>query len=503
MIPNLTHKTTSFMDIYITCLRYLILMTISWQCVADSSLINRGNGAEPDSLNPHRAQGLNSHHILLDVYEGLFTYDINGEPVLGVAEHVEVSENGLNWEITLKDQARWSDGEPVVAADFIHAWQQAVAPETASAYAFLFDNLRHQGTLQVSSASPKKITIQLNRADPGFAAKLVLPVFAPSARHRSEGAVYNGAYLIAEHLPHERLELHKNPHFHAAQSVQVGRVNYVVTENQNSELLKFRAAELDITETIPDSQLDWLRAHYPEALRIAPYNGSFFLGLNLADKHLKDIALRKALNAAIDRDILVEKVLKSGQKPAFGLIPSEDNTGNGFDPVKARHYLAQSNFNTQSDRLQLLYNNSNNQKKTALAVAAMWRQFLGVKTQLKNQEWKVFIKTRQGPNKQVFRGGWIADYNDPLNYLQLFESTSRFNYYHFNNKAYDRLVEQIRTTTAADKRKPLIQQAEAVLQSEYPMIPLYFYVSRHLVNPDLKGYVDNLSDQHLSRYLHF
>ena len=481
----------------------LVILLVSGQVYADEPTVNRGNGAEPDSLNPHLAQGLNSHNILLDVYEGLFTYDINGEPVLGAAENYAVSSDGLHWQFTLKDTARWSDGVPVLAIDFIHAWQQAVAPATASPYAFLFDNMRQQGRLQVTSSSPKTLSIQLNRVDPSLAAKLVLPVFAPSVAHRTDKPVYNGAYYVVEHLPHEQIELRKNPFFHAAHKVQIATVNYVVTENQNSELLKFRAGELDMTETIPDSQLDWLRTNLSEALRIAPYNGSFFLGLNLADNHLQDIDLRQALNAAIDRDILVDKVLKSGQQPAAGLIPGAMNTGNDFNLDKAKHHLTQSGFNPQTDRLQLLYNNSNNQKKTALAVAAMWRQFLGVRTQLKNQEWKVFIKTRQGTDKQIFRGGWIADYNDPLNYLQLFESTSRFNYYGFNSAEYDQLVAQIRTTANPEKRMRLIQQAEVVLQAELPLIPLYFYVSRHLVNPQLKGYRDNLGDKHLSRYLYF
>jgi len=484
-------------------IRYLFFMLLSWQALADNLPVNRGNGAEPDSLNPHLAQGLNSHNILLDVYEGLFTYDEDGQSVVGVIDSYQVSEDGLSWQFTLKDTARWSDGEPVIADDFIYAWQKAVAATTAAPYAFLLDNMRQDDQLQVNSRSAKRLNIQLNQADPALPAKLALPVFMPSAAHRTDLSVYNGAYSITEHQPHERIVLRKNPYFHAEKTVQIEHINYVVTENQNSELLKFRAGELDITETIPDSQLDWLREHYPNALRIAPYNGSFFLGLNLADKYLQDIYLRKALNAAIDRDILVNKVLKSGQKPAAGLVPIPTHINNAFDLAKAKQYLAQSHFNPQSDRLELLYNNSNNQKKTALAVAAMWRQFLGVKTQLRNQEWKVFIKTRQGPDKQIFRGGWIADYNDPLNYLQLFESDSRFNYYRFNNSDYDQLLQQIRRTANADKRMTLIKQADLILQSELPLIPLYFYVSRHLLNPKLKGYRDNLADKHLSRYLYF
>ncbi|KAA3640533.1 MAG: peptide ABC transporter substrate-binding protein [Proteobacteria bacterium] len=480
----------------------LLITMLSYSCIAKQTL-NRGNGAEPDSLHPHVAQGLNSHNILNDVYEGLFTYSPSGHAVPGVAQQHQISDDGLTWDITLKDDARWSDGEQVVAKDFMQAWQHAVAATSAAPYAFLLTNMRQQGRLMVSSNNPKHLRIILKQADPALADKLVLPVFAPLPSHVVDKKLYNGAYVIAEHRPHEWLLLQKNPHYHDAQTVQIQTIKYLVTENQNSELLKYRAGELDITETIPDSQMDWLRQNFPTALRIAPYNGSFFLGLNLSDKQLQDSNLRKALNAAIDRDILVNKVLKSGQKPAAGLIPMQSNEYNAFDLEKARQYLAQSHFNPDSDRLQLLYNNSNNQKKTALAVAAMWRQFLGIKVQLRNQEWKVFIKTRQGPNKQVFRAGWIADYNDPLNYLQLFQSQSRFNYYGFNQPKYDQIIDQLAGTMDGHQRQQLIKQAEDLLKTERPFIPLYFYVSRHLVNPALKGYSDNLADKHLSRYLYF
>lgn len=486
-----------------THLLILVFSLIVSVATAETNTLNRGNGAEPDSLRPHLAQGLNSHNILHDIYEGLFTYDETGQAVPGAVARYEISDDGLTWDFYLKDNASWSDGEPLTASDFIFAWQKAVSPDTAAPYAFLFANMQRDGQLRISSNQASHLRIQLNQIDSALADKLLLPVFAPLPKHQPDEPVYNGAYVLSEHRPHEWIALYKNRHYHSRETVRIPVIRYIVTENQNSELLKFRAGELDITETVPDTQLDWLRKHYPKALRVAPYNGSFFLGLNLADKHLQDKNLRTALYWAIDRDILVDKVLKSGQKPAAGLIPTRNNERNAFDLDKAREYLAKSDFKVDSERLDLLYNNSNNQKKTALAVAAMWRQNLGIKTRLHNQEWKVFIKTRQGPNKQVFRGGWIADYKDPLNYLQLFESDSRFNYYQFNDADYDQLVQQIRATSDKNNRNDLIKQAESILQSELPLIPLYFYVSRHLVKPNLKGYSDNLADKHLSRYLRF
>jgi ABC-type oligopeptide transport system, periplasmic component len=367
---------------FLLCVSLITIAMFSSLCTADDTL-RRGNGAEPDSLNPHVAQGLNSHNILNDLYEGLFTYGVSGQAIPGVADRYQISKDGLRWDFYLNPDAKWSDGEPVTAEDFIQGWNKAIAASSAAPYAFLFEPMQSEESLRVSSQHKHHLRIQLNHTDPSLPDKLLLPVFAPIPTHDPDYLVYNGAYMLTEHRPHEWIKIEKNPYFHSAKDINIKTIYYDVTENQNSELLKFRAGELDITETIPDSQLDWLRANYPKALRIAPYNGSFYLGLNLADSYLKDIHLRQALHWSIDRDILVDKVLKSGQKPASGLIPIPDQATNAFNLVKAKQYLAQSGFNPDSDRLELLYNNSHNQKKTALAVAAMWRQFLGIKTRLK------------------------------------------------------------------------------------------------------------------------
>ena len=476
----------------------------AWASADQPISINRGNGAEPDSLNIHQAQGLNSQNILMDMYEGLMTFDAMGKPQYGVAVKHQVNNDFTRWTFDLNPLAKWSDGTPVTANDFIQAWQTAISPTTAAPYRQLFDNLLVDGELQVSSEHKHQITLTLKQPDIGFLNKLVLPIFYPTPQHNDEFMVTNGAFFLHQWDTQERIILRKNLHFHAADEVHIDQVNYWVTENQNSELLRFRAGELDITETIPDSQIKWLQNNLSNELRISPYYGTFFLGLNLNNKHLKDTNLRQSLNAAIDRNILVEKVLKTGQMAATHIIPPEDefiNSTSGFDLLEAKRLLNKSNFNPQSDKLEILYNNSNNQKKVALAVAAMWRQNLGVKTTLKNQEWKVFVNSRRGENKQVFRSGWIADYHDPLNFLELFHSESHFNFYAFNHNGYDQLIELLRITQQANKQALLIQQAENILAAQLPVIPLYFYVSRHLVKTNVSGFENNVMDRHLSRYL--
>ncbi|WP_154222742.1 peptide ABC transporter substrate-binding protein [Marinicella rhabdoformis] len=463
---------------------------------SDAQTLNRGNGGEPDSLNPHKAQGLNSHHILYDLYEGLFRYGVDGTPVLAMAAAYQVSADGLTWTFDLRPDAKWSNGEPVTSSDFLRGWQQASDPATAAPYGGLFDNLKDKGKLQVTRLSDFSLQVRLNQANPMFSAQLVLPVFMPT--HKQEG-VFNGAYILSDWQLQEKITLSKNLHYADASAVYFNEIVYWVTENQNSELNRFRSGELDITETIPDAKIEWLKQNMPNELRIAPYYGTFFLGLDVRDQWLQNVDLRQALYWSIDRNILVEKVLKSGQKPALSLIPGSKQN-NGLNLIKAKAALSNSGFDVKTNKLTLLYNSSQNQKKVALAVAAMWRQNLGIKTQLKNQEWKVFVSSRKKPGKQVFRGGWVADYHDPMNFLQLFHSASQFNYYGFNSTAYDELLQRLLKAEPAEQHT-LITQAERVLADEAPMIPLYHYVSRHLVRSGIKGFEDNPLDQHLSRYL--
>lgn len=460
-----------------------------------ASMLNRGNGGEPDSLHPHLAQGLNSHNILYDLYEGLYRYDAQGQAVLGAASDVLVSDDGLTWTFTIGPH-RWSNGDAVTADHFLQAWQQASDPITAAPYGQLFDNLRGPDGLQSHINAAGQLVVRLNQANPRFADQLVLPVFMPQ---HPDSQVYNGAYQLVSRQLQEHITLKKNPHHPDAEAIHFEQVRYWVTENQNSELNRFMTGELDITETIPDAKIDALRASHPQALRVSPYFGTFFLGLDLRDRHLSNLALRQALSLAIDRDILVEKVLKSGQTMANGLVPKAGGDS-GLDLKRAQSLLLQSGFDHKTEKLTLLYNSSQNQKKVALAVAAMWRQNLGVQTRLQNQEWKVFVSSRKKAGKQVFRGGWIADYHDPMNFLQLFHSNSHFNYYGFVSSQYDALLNAWPQAGPKAQVK-LLQQAEAILAEQVPMIPLYHYVSRHMVNPEIQGFEDNLLDKHLSRYL--
>lgn len=503
-------------------LKYITLifsLSFTFSSVFAQQTVNRGMGSEPDSLDIHQAEGLNSHNILRDLYEGLMTLDRAGKPVYGVAKSHQV--RGKVWTFQLRKDSKWSDGSSVVADDFVRAWQKAVDPKTASPYAFLMKNILHgeqilqmkltPDNLVIKAIGQHTLEIRLWQKDSAFLEKLTLPLFypLPQTETTNHTLISNGPYRLLKWRIQEKIVLQKNPFYYDNKNTYFDSVIYWNTENQASELKRFRAKELDITESIPDNQLAWIQKNLTEELHISPYLGSFFLGLNMKDSLLKNKNLRKALSLAIDRKILVEKVLKSGQQPAYGIIPPELLTKNSDKPLesyeirakKAKQLLKQSGLNNQNIVIEILYNNSDNQRKVAIAIAAMWRQTLGIRTKLLNQEWKVFVNSRKSHKRQAFRSGWIADYADALSFLELFESKSRFNFYGFNQQNYDNLIKAIRKTESADDKNTLIEQAENILIHDIPVIPLYYYVSRHLVSKLITGFNDNVADRHLSKFL--
>lgn len=499
-----------------------ILLILSINSSAQN-VLNRGNGSEPDSLNIHLAEGLNSHNVLRDLYEGLMTLDVNGKPVYGAA--ISHSVNNNVWTFKLHKGAKWSDGSGVNAQDFVRGWRKAINPKTVAPYAFLMSNIVHAKKIINAKLTPENLVVKalddytlqfrLWQPDSAFLEKLTLPIFFPLPKTivKNHQIISNGAYQLSDWKIQEKIVLSKNPHYYGYNSIYFDTINYWVTEDQSSELKRFRADELDITESIPDSQIKWIKQNLSDELHIAPYLGSFFLGLNVSDKNLSNHKLRQALSLAIDREILTQKVLKTGQQPAYHIVPrslsgsngSKDNSGiinQQGNVEQAKSLLKQSGVSIQDLKIEILYNNSENQRKVAIAIAAMWRQNLGVRAKLLNQEWKVFVQSRKSKKRQAFRSGWIADYADALSFLELFTSESRFNFYRYRNPSFDRVIQNISTTDDLNIKNSLIEQAENILLHDIPVIPLYYYVSRHLVKTQILGYVDNVADRHLSKYLY-
>jgi oligopeptide transport system substrate-binding protein len=489
--------------------------------------IRRGLGPEPDSIHIHQAQGLAAVNLLRDLREGLVTFDEQGELVPGQASGWQALDGGKRYRFTLRSDARWSNGDPVTAEDFIRAWRRAFTPETAAATAGLFKDvvnaneiLRGEAdvtSLGILAVAPDVLDITLTEPAPWILEILAHPVSFPlheTAVDDPRRAPVNGPFLLTDWTPRASIKLTRNPQFHSAKAVRVDTVEYFPIEEPSAELSRYRAGELDITETIPPGRFKWLESNKNEDLRVHPYLGTFWLGLNFHHPALGySTDLRRSLSLAINREILVKTVLGAGELSAWSVVPPGIN---GYEPAmmeqsslsqeqreaEALRLFKASGFgNDEPLLLELRYNTSGIHRRVAVAVAAMWKQVLGVNAELVNEEWKVFINNRSmGVVTQVFRGGWIADYADPSSFLDLFLGDNSLNYTFYQSSDFDLLMKSA-AISSGHSRMELLQQAEAQLMKDMPVIPLYYYVSRHLVRPEITGFSDNIRDVHLSRYL--
>lgn len=494
---------------------------------ADGDTIRRGLGPEPDSLDIHQAQGLSSINLLRDLREGLVTFNAAGEPVPGQAAEWRILDGGLTYRFRIRPGAKWSNGERVLASDFVRAWRRAFDPTNTAATAGLLKDVLNAQKILSGNMKPDQLgiyavqdnllEIRLETPAPWILEILAHPVSYPLHSEDIEDplrAPVNGAYLLADWVPRANVRLQRNPQYHSWSLVKTAFIEYFPIDDPPAELSRYRAGELHISETIPAGRFEWLRENLPADLRISPYLGSFWLGINLKHPTLgQSVNLRRALALAINRDILVEKVLGAGELPAFGFVPPgmagyqpasmpEQQWSQQRREAEAQRLLRESGLvDDEALRIELRYNTSSVHRRMAVAVAAMWKQVLGIHSQLVNEEWKVFVNNRRlGIVTEVFRGGWIADYADPTSFLELFLGDSNLNATFYDRLAYDKLLQEAAVATGND-RMNLLAQAESQLIQDMPAIPLYYYVSRHLVRPEVRGFVDNVRDIHLSRYL--
>lgn len=512
---------------------------------AAPSQLERGNGPEPSTLDAHRCQEVACGNVLRDLYEGLVTEDARGRLVPGMAERWSVSADGRSWTFVLRDNLRWSNGEPIDAGQVVASFRRAFAPATAAPFGELFDALDNAQAVQagklpperlgVSAPDPRSVRFRLNRSA-SLPALLTLPIAFPvylpaveqhGAQHTRPGQlVSNGAYRLAAWTPQANLLLEKNPRFHDAAAVAIERVRFQVTEDAAAELQRFAAGDLHITEVVPPQPLASLRARFGSQLRLSPYLGAFWLGLNVtrppfrsdacATQHCDDraLALRRALSMAIDRDKLTRYVTGLGETPAYGIVPPGIA---GYTPATttwatrpqaqreahARALYRHAGYSSNKPLvIELRYNTSTPHRRLALAVAAMWRQTLGVQVRLRNEEWKVFVQNRkQRTITQVFRGGWIGDLADARNFLAAFGSDGPLNWMGYDSAAYRERLAKADAAKSETAHNAWLRAAEQRLLNNDAAIPLYFYSSKHLVSRRVRGFESNALDRHASRWL--
>lgn len=485
-----------------------------------ANTLQRAIPTDPESLDLHKARSMQAAHVLRDLGEGLVAYSASGELVPGAAERWDVSDDGLTYTFHLRDNARWSNGDALTATHFVAGMERLVNPATAAFYAeFLAD------VAAASAPDERTLVLTLARPTPYLLSLLThpatFPVHPPSlAEHGDSFArpgklVSNGAYRLEAWVPGSIVALRRNEHYWNNAATAIDAVNYHVIVQDNSELNRYRAGELHITSTVPPDSFEQVREAYGEQLKIAQYLGVYYYGYNLTRPPFKDnAALRQALSMAVDREQLATRIIGRGEVPAYSWVPSA--VANYEPPVMsfaslskaereaiARRLYKEAGYGPDKPlRVELRYNTSDSHKKIALAVQSMWREVLGVETTLINEENKVLLENmRAAEVTQVYRSSWIGDYNDAHTFLSVLRGGVPSNMPRYANAEYDDLLARAAAQPDLERRRLYLEEAERVMLADHPAIPLYFYVSKHLVSPRVAGWGDNVLDYHYSQHL--
>jgi len=500
-----------------------------------ANVLNRSLGPEPESLDVHAALSTQAATVLRDLGEGLTGYSASGELVAAAAQRWEISPDGLEYRFWLRPEARWSNGAAVTAEHFVYSFRRLVNPATASPYAPYLGDIENAqsiakgnadvSTLGVAADGKFGLTIRLVRPVPYFLKLLAhnsaYPVFPPSVAKFGSGfarpgnLVSNGAYQLDQWTMGAVITLSRNEHYWNNAQTAIDRVRHFVTPNETAEVNRYRAGELDITESVSAQMFAKLAEERPAELRVAPLLQVYYYGLNLTRPPFKDNPkLRKALSMAIDRETITEKVLGRGELPAYSWVPPGVSN---YQPMTftyakqsavdrhatARRLYAEAGYSDETPlQLEIRFNTSETHKNIALAVQQMWRDVLGVETTLINEEFRVLLANMLAREvTQVFRSSWSGDYDDANSFLAIMASDNPSNLPGFSDENYDSLLARAARQMNPEARRLYLEEAETRLLAAHPLIPIYFYVSKHLVSPRVVGWQDSALDYHYSQHL--
>jgi oligopeptide transport system substrate-binding protein len=497
---------------------------------------HRGNDAEPETLDVHKTSTVGESHVMRDLYEGLVIKNAKGEVIPGVAEKWETSDDGKLFRFTLREGAKWSNGDPVKASDFVFAYRRIMNPETGAKYAnVLYPILNAEKVnkgngkaedLGVKAVDDRTLEVRLERPTPYFIELLThqtgLPVHPASVEKHGKdyvkpgNLVSNGAYMLTEFVPNSHIKVVKNPHFWDAKNVQIEQVMFYPVSDLAAAVRRFQAGELHSTPDVPADQIKSLKERFGNQVVLGPYLGVYALPVNTSKAPLNDVRVRKALSMVIDREFIAEQIWGQTMQPAYSFVPP--GIGNYGEPAmadyksmspidreeKAKALLKEAGFGPglKPLKVEMRYNTTDNNRNTVIAVADQWKA-LGVETSFINTDAKThFAHLRDGGDFDVARYGWIGDYSDPQNFLFLLESDNKgFNYGKWNNPEYDSLMKQAAAETDLKKRADILKKAEAIFMREEPWIPVMHYGTKNLISPKLTGFHQNIAGVYPSRFL--
>jgi oligopeptide transport system substrate-binding protein len=512
---------------------------------AQAVTLNTMNGSEPGSIDPHKASGDWENRILGDYIEGLVAEDASADAIPGQAESWDISEDGLVYTFHLRDGIQWSDGEPVKASDFVFAFQRLFDPATASEYAYLQypikggseiadGTLTDKSQLGVKAIDDKTLEITLEGPTPYFLQALTHYTAYPVPQHvveakgddwtKVENVVGNGPFKIVEWVPGSYIKSVKSDTYYDKDNVKIDEVYYYVQDDLAAAFNRYRAGEYDILTDLPFDQQQLVKDTMPGEGHFAPFAGLHYYVINQEKPPFDNVEVRKALSIAVNREIIGPDIWGSGEPPAYGWVPPGTANYEGVEEyapdyadtpygdrvAEAKAIMEGLGYNAANPlKVQIRYNTNDNHQRLAVAISAMWQE-IGVQTELFNAETPVHYDALRAGDFQVGRAGWLLDYSDPSNTLELLKTGTKQadgtinwgnNYGRYSNPEFDRLLDEAAAEADLAKRAALLGQAEKLAMDEFGAIPLAYYLAANVVKPNVQGFVDNPKDIHRTRWL--
>ena len=504
----------------------------------DEQILHFGLGSEPQYLDPHLANSVSAHNVIIALIEGLVSEDPKTlKPVPGVAEKWDISDDGLVYTFHLRKNAKWSNGDPVTAHDFVFSYRRILNPALASQYASMLHDLKNArkyhldgigwDEAQVGAVALDDWTLQLTLENPTpYFLELLnhyswFPAHPPTIKKfgafekqgtawtRPGNYVGNGPFVLTDHRVNSVIEVQKNPQYWDSETVKLNAIRFYPIESADTEERAFRSGFLHLTQTVSPDRIDYLKEKHPDLIHFESYLGTYFYRFNVEEPPFDDVRVRLAFNLATDRQAIVEKVTKGGQAPARCFTPP--GTGGfypedrfRFDPQKATSLIQDYLKDKGLDRLptiELKYNTSEGHKKVAEALQGMWKTHLGADIQLMNMEWKVFLSTIAKRDFSIARAGWIGDYVDANTFLHMWRTNDGHNNTGWSNARYDELLDLAASEANASKRFAHFHECENLLSEHAPILPIYFYVHVTLRSPTVQGWYPTLLDHHPYKYV--
>lgn len=500
-------------------------------------ILHYGNGSEPQGLDPHVVTGVPENHLIRALFEGLAVKNpFTLEPEPGVAQSWDISDDGRMVTFHINPEAKWSNGEAMTAHDYVWSWERALTPTMGNLYAYMLfpvvnaeafakGEITDFGEVGVKALDDLTLQVKLNESTPYFIQ--LMDHYSTFAVHRATlekfgkatdrftkwtrvaNMVNNGAFNLSEWKLNRRISMVKSDTYWDRDNVKLNGIEFYPTENIVSEERMFRVGQLHYTQSIPLDKIPVYQAMKDTPYVQAPYLGTYFFLLNTKRPPVDDVRVRQALSMAIDRVKLNATVLQNSNVPAYSITPPDTLGYNppklfSYDVEQARQLLADAGYPNGEGwpGLELVYNTSESHRKIVVALQQMWKDALNIKVTISNQEWKVYLDSVTQMDFQIARRGWIGDYVDPNNFLDLYLTDGGNNNTGFSDPRYDEMILKLAPQAKTrEERYRIFREAETLLMEQMPILPIYTYTSKHLIHPSVKDMPSNLMDSLNFKYV--